>query len=103
MPSQHKDADKPLLTQAAESIGATLGAIAAKASELPAVFSKAEPVRKAKRSGKKAVKKTKAKLKSAKRSAKAKVKKVKKVKAKGKKSVAKAKARVKGKSQRRRS
>jgi hypothetical protein len=100
MPSHEKTDDKPLLTQAAESIGATLGAIAAKASELPAVFSKAEPVRKAKRSGKKIVKKTKAKLTSAKRKATAKVK---KAKAKGKKSVAKAKARVKGKGRRRRS
>jgi len=95
MPS-HKTEDKSMLTQAAESIGKTLGAIAAKASELPEAFSHSEPVRAAKRRLKKATTKAKVIRKTVKRKLK--------VKAKGKKkSAVKAKARGKKKSQRRRS
>jgi hypothetical protein len=91
MASHDKTDDKPLLSQVAETIGSTLGSIAAKASQLPAAVADALPEGSLKRQAKKATRKSRpAKAKGAKRSVKA------KVKTKAKKAVKTVKAKVRG-------
>jgi hypothetical protein len=57
--SQDKTEDKSLLNSVAESIGSTLGAIAAKASAVPAAVSHSSLLRTVEREGKKLVGKSK--------------------------------------------
>lgn len=57
--SQDKPKEKSLLTNMAESIGSTLGVIAAKASAVPDAMSHSSLLRAAEREGKKLVRKSK--------------------------------------------